>query len=112
MIRRVIIVFAFALLGFASLLVANFTYTWTCQHFTNFCKIYAGPCPGIDTCKPEALLNLVLVAVYFGPPILFGIVGFVFSRRPRSGLDWTGLILGLIALHSVIMIVGIRVAAQ
>lgn len=112
MTRRIIIAFAFALLGFASLLVANLTYTWTCNHFANFCKVYTGPCPGIDTCKPDALLNLALVAIYFGPSILFGIVGFIFSRRPRSALVWLGLIAGLVVLHSVLMILGTQVAAQ
>lgn len=108
MTRRFIIAFVFALLGFASLLVANFTYTWTCQHFANFCRVYTGPCPGIDTCKPDTLLNLALVAVYFGPPIVFGIVGFVYSKKPRSVWSWLGLTVGLVALHSVIMMVGIQ----
>lgn len=112
MTRRLFIAFAFVLLGFASLLVANFSYTWTCQHFVNFCKVYTGPCPGIDTCKPDSLLNLVLVAVYFGPSILFGIFGFIFSSRQRSALAWIGLIAGLVVLHSLIMMVGIQATTQ
>ncbi len=112
MIRRSFIALAFALLGFASLLVVNVAYTWTCHHFAGYCKVYSGPCPGIDTCTPGTLLSLVLVAVYFGPSILFGVAGFLFSKQPRSVLAWIALVVGLIAIHSVVMIAALQVTTR
>jgi len=108
MIRRLIIAMAFVLAGFASLLVSNVTYTWTCNHFPNLCKVYTGPCPGIDACTPDTVRSMMFFAVYFGPSILFGIVGFVFSKETRSLWAWLRLLLGLVVLHSVVMFFGIQ----
>jgi hypothetical protein len=91
-----------------SLFVVNVTYTWTCHHFSGFCKTYTGPCPGIDTCTPGTLLTLTLVAVYFGPSIVFGMAGFLFSQRSRGPLAWIALLAGLIAIHSVVMVAAIH----
>jgi hypothetical protein len=104
MIRRTAIALAFMLFGFLSLLVVNFTYTWTCHHFSGFCKVYTGPCPGIDTCTPDTLSSVVLSAVYFGPSIVFGIAGFLFSKQPRRAVVWGALLVCLILAHSVVMI--------
>ena len=112
MIRRIVIALAFAMLGFVSLLVVNITYTWTCNRFSGFCKIYTGPCPGIDVCTPDTLFSLVLIAVYFGPSIVFSMAGFFFSKQPRSAFAWGALLMGLVFTHSVVMITALQVMTK
>jgi hypothetical protein len=105
MTRRVGVALLFVLLGFASLLLVDFLLTWLCSHVSGLCKRYTGPCPGIDTCTPDTLKSIGIFAVYLGPPVIFSVSGFLFSRRPRSTLAWVALLACLFAAHTMAMIV-------
>lgn len=103
MIQRSGIVLLFAFLGIGSLLLVDSLLTWLCAYMPGLCRRYSGPCPGIDVCTPDAMMSLVLSAVYFGPSIAFGAAGYFFSKQPRNIVSWVVLLVGLVVVHSVFM---------
>ena len=110
MIRRTGIVVAFAVLGFASLLLGDELRTWMCAYFGGLCNQVAGPCPGIDVCTPGALRTIQITAFFFGPSIAFAVIAYLFSRRPRTGVAWIGLAVGLVAAHLAVLMLVLRSA--
>ena len=112
MMRRVGVTLVFAMLGLISLLLADAAHSWLCLHVSGFCRQASGPCPDIDVCTPGALRSLVLFAVYFGPSIVFGMAGFFFSKKPRSAFAWGALLVGLVSIHSVMMIAAIQATTR
>ncbi len=105
MIRRIAVTLLFAVLGLANLLLVDDVLSWLCAHFSGVCHSYAGPCPGIDTCRPGKLMNLALTAIYFGPPLVFAVAGFLFSKKKRRPAAWAFLLVGLVATHIAVMFV-------
>lgn len=100
-VRRLAIGMAFALLGFASLVMADLASQWLCARLLT-CAAEAH-CP-IDVCEGDARQTMLRLAVWGGPAIVFGGSAFVFSSRRRSLTAWLGLLVALVAAHSLIMV--------
>jgi hypothetical protein len=78
-IRRTAITVLFFAMGFGALL---------CEHMPVVCKMYSGPCPGIDICVESRSAAFAIVLFYLGPSIGFGITGFLTSAVKVSASVW------------------------
>jgi len=99
--NRLAIGMVFALLGVASLLVADVVSQWLCARF--FVCVAAIYCP-IDVCEGDERLNILRLAVWLGPSVVFAASAFVFGGRRRSLPAWLGLLAVLVVAHSLIMV--------
>ena len=100
MIRRLAASMLFALLGLVSLLIADVASQWLCARLITCPK--AINCP-IDVCEGDAHLNIMRLAIWIGPSIVFGISALAFSGQRRSLPAWLGLLAALVVAHSLIM---------
>jgi hypothetical protein len=87
-IRRTAITVLFFAMGFGALLVFGITQPWLCEHMPVVCKMYSGPCPGIDICVESRSAAFAIVLFYLGPSIGFGITGFLTSAVKVSASVW------------------------
>lgn len=100
-ITRVTPVLIFGMLGLISLVVADKVNQCLCAHIIN-CTQAAVPCP-IDVCAGDARLNMLRMAVWCGPTVVFGVSAFLFGRRSRPLHAWLALLATLVVAHAVIM---------
>ncbi|WP_208280506.1 hypothetical protein [Massilia oculi] len=98
--NRLAIGIAFALVGAASLVVADAVSQWLCVRI--FSCAAAGYCP-IDVCEGDARLDTLRLAVWVGPAVVFGVIAFAFGGRRRSLPAWLGLLAALVVAHSLII---------
>jgi len=99
--NRLAITMVFALLGGASLVVADVVSQWLCARV--FACAAGAYCP-IDVCEGDARLDLLRLAVWIGPAVVFGASAFAFSGRRRSLPAWLGLLTALVVVRSLIMV--------
>jgi hypothetical protein len=105
MIRRVKRVgtgLMFALFGFVSLIVADKVGQLLCAHLGD-CRRASDACP-IDVCEGDVRLNLLRIAVWMGPAVVFGTSVFMFGGQQRPLTAWLTLLATLVVAHAVIMI--------
>jgi len=100
-VKRLVIGVVFAPLGFASIVVADLVSQWLCARFLSCAG--ALNCP-IDVCEGDASLNMLRLAIWLSPPVVFGVSALAFSGRPRSLPAWLGLLAALVIAHSLIMV--------
>jgi hypothetical protein len=112
MIRRAGWTLVFVFLGFASLPLVDDLHHWLCTHIAGFCRRYAGPCPGLDFCSTELFKGALIIAIYLGPALAFGLSAFVFSRRSRPVLSWLFLSVSLITAHALVMTVFLQLSSK
>lgn len=89
------------MLGLPSLLVADLVSQWLCARLFACAKPLN--CP-IDLCYGDARLNMLRLAIWAGPPIVFGCSALAFSARRRPFLAWLSLLAALVTAHSLIMV--------
>ncbi|MFV8512379.1 hypothetical protein ACNRBS_10880, partial [Ralstonia pseudosolanacearum] len=114
MIRRAGITLLFAILGIASLLLFDTIDARFCEIFPllQHCRVGLNEC-GLDCSQSWSLSKQVgAFLFFFGPSIIFGVSGFLFSNRPRPALAWSALLAGLVAAHSLVMVVVIQATTR
>lgn len=99
--NRLAIGMVFALLGGASLVVADVLSEWLCARV--FACAATAYCP-IDVCEGDARLDMLRLGVWIGPAVVFGVSAFAFGGRRRSLLAWMGLLTALVVVHCLIMV--------
>ena len=99
--KRLAIGMVFALLGVASLVVADVVSQWLCARV--FVCAAALNCP-IDVCAGDERLNVQRLAVWVGPAVVFGASAFAFGGRRRSLPAWLGLLAALVIAHPLMMV--------
>ena len=109
MIRPTTTTAVFAVLGFVSLLAWSMIDARLCDRFSDLCNPPPGFCGGIDVCQSDPGMILGLAIIFAAPPIAFGIVGFILSRRGttvRAGVASTFFV---VIVHWLLMFLGLRV---
>jgi hypothetical protein len=101
---RAALALVFFILGFMSLWAWAVVDERLCARFPALCRATARTCTEIDRCPMGALLVAKLIAVYLGPPIVFMIVAFTFSKKNRKLLDWCSLAVALVLAHGLAML--------
>lgn len=94
-------VLVFALMGFVSLVVADRAGRILCAH--GIACAAPGNC-ALDVCEGDARLNMLRIAIWFGPAIVFGSSAFFFGGRRRPLAAWMMLLVGLMVSHAMIMV--------
>lgn len=98
---RLAVGIAFALLGAASLVMADLVSGWLCERVFSCASPFY--CP-IDVCEGDARSDTLRLAVWVGPVVVFGVIAFAFGGRRRSLSAWLGLLAALVVAHSLIMV--------
>lgn len=99
--KRLAVGMLFALLGFFSLVMSDVVSQWLCARL--FVCATASYCP-IDVCEGDARLDMLRLAIWVGPSIVFGVSALAFSGRRRSLPAWLGLLAVLAIVHPLIMV--------
>lgn len=63
------------------------------------CKVKLGTCTEIDHCPQTLHMIVGLVLLVLGPPVFFGIVGFISSSKMRPAKQWALFLLACVVTH-------------
>jgi len=108
MIKRATLTISFAILGFFSLVAWGAIDSNICSMYPSLCAPRAGACTEIDHCPTSLHMIVGLVLFVFGPPIAFGIVGFVLSKKERAINRWLAAAVIAVLVHWLLTFVGVR----
>jgi hypothetical protein len=111
MIRRFVTTAIFFLFGLFSIVVWSRVDLRLCAIYPNMCKPKPGTCGGIDVCSTDAHMLIGLALLLMAPPVLFGILGLVLSKRRAGARLMLSCLLAAVAAHWVLTFFGTRVVA-
>ncbi|KAG8154333.1 hypothetical protein [Burkholderia catarinensis] len=108
--RRFFGAIGFAIVGLVSVVVWAAIDTRLCSAFDRLCTPHPGECGGgVDACATTLHSTISLLAYLFGPPIIFGAIGFVLFARRRTPAAIAGYLAIAIAAQWLLTFVGVRV---
>lgn len=108
MIKRVTLTISFAILGFFSFVAWAAIDSYICSVYPKLCTPRPGACTEIDHCPMSLHMVVGLVLFVFGPPIVFGVVGFALSKKERAVSRWIAAAMIAVLAHWLLTFVGVR----
>ncbi len=108
--RRLLGTIGFAIAGLVSVITWSAVDSRLCTVIKNWCTPPAGTCGGgVAACAATTHATIDLFVYLFGPPILFGALGFFLFARRQPLQIIAAYLVGAVVVQWVLWFVGVRI---
>ena len=108
--RRLLGTIGFAIAGLVSVIAWSAVDSHLCTVIEHWCTPPAGTCGGgVDACAATLHATIDLFGYLFGPPVLFGVLGFYLFARRRPAHSYIVYLVGAVIAQWLLWFVGIRI---